>query len=104
MSDESYNCLFFPDDGQSVAQGQDDLLHPVVVDKIVVEVFYTGRLAVARFGRFQHMAVPKRVVGQDESPGAQHAECHFIGFEIGALVAVDERMPCRMSPPAGEPR
>ena len=37
------------------------------------------------------MTVPKRVVGQYETAGAHHAQCHLVGFQIGTLVAVDER-------------
>ena len=36
------------------------------------------------------VAVPKGVVGKDETTGAQNAEHCFVGLLIGTLVAVDE--------------
>ena len=52
---------------QSVAQRQEDFLYAAVVHHEVVEVFDAGSLAVAALGRFEHMAVPQRVVGKDEA-------------------------------------
>ena len=37
------------------------------------------------------MAVPKRVVGEDETAGAQQVESHLVSVDVSALVAVYER-------------
>ena len=41
-------------------------------------------------GVIYHVAIPKRIIGEDESTGTQDRQHHLIALAIGALVAIDE--------------
>ena len=57
---------------------------------MVVERADTHGLCVVIIGAIDHMTIPQGVVDGHETAQAQHAHRHLIGFDIGALVAVDE--------------
>ena len=83
-------CSFFPDDGESVAQRQNHLLGLSVSSHMLVKKVDAARLMVAAIGFVNHMAVPKRVVGQQESAFAEQREHRLVSLHIRPLVAIYE--------------
>ena len=79
----------FSDDGKSVAQGQDDLLHTGVLSQGFVEGLYAPSLRVSRV-RFQHMTIPERVVGQDVTPWIEVLKREFVVVLIETLVSINK--------------
>lgn len=90
MSETFVTESFLADDGQTVAQGEDDLLDTVVGGDVIVEATDACRLLVFGVCRIHDMPVPKGVVGDDEAPVVGDPVCHFVTFDIRTFVAVDE--------------
>ena len=57
----------------------------------IVEQLNAVRLLVVIIGAVDHMAVPQRVVGHDHAAGVHERQNVFIGLEICAFVAIEER-------------
>ena len=57
---------------------------------MVVEAAYAFGLVVAFVVGVDDVAVPERVVGKDEAARANQREEGLVGFDVGALVAVEE--------------
>ena len=82
--------LFFTYDSQTVAQGQDDFLHPWVGSHQVVEFLDADGLRVGVVRFFEHMPVPQGVVGNDVAAGMHLLQNHLVVFHIETLVSVDK--------------
>ena len=81
---------FLADDGQTVAEGDDDFFHPVVLGNDVVEAADALRLVVAVVVGVDYMTVPEGVVGKDYRSFRHYREQHLVGLGVCPLVSVEE--------------
>ena len=88
--------LFLTNDGEAVAQGQDDALHARVGSHEVVEMAYALRLRILAgglvwgVGGVDDVTVPESVVGQDKGAGAHVRQQGFVVVGVVALVGIDK--------------
>ena len=75
---------------QAVAQRQDDFLHALVAGHKVIELKDSGRLSIERLAVIDHLAVPKRIVGNDEAAGSDVVKHQVVIFQILTLVGIDK--------------
>lgn len=78
------------DEGEAVAQGDDDFLDARVLLNVVVEVEDAARLGLSLCLWVNDLTGPQRVVGNDESSGIEVVHHQVVVLDILPLVGVDE--------------
>ena len=66
------------------------MLYAMVVLYVVVEGNDTLCLLVFQVRRVYDMSVPESIIGYDKTTAFKCGNSHFVSFNIGSLVAIDE--------------
>lgn len=81
--------LFLADEGEAVAEGDDDCFKLRVRGHVGVEAVEGEGLRVVVGDGVGHLAVPERIVGYDEASVAQTRQYEIQIFDIPTFVCVD---------------
>lgn len=88
--------FFFSYDGEAVAQREDDALHggvggyEVVEGEDALKLRFLAIACIVGWGGIDNLAVPKGIVGDDETAGTYSGQHGVEIIDVVALVGIDE--------------